>query len=86
MKGRYRAARSWISSLVSEAMDVLSDRERVILEGRFGLAGEDEMTLEAIGKRLGLSRERVRQLERDAKHKLQSFLLPRRRDLHASLA
>jgi RNA polymerase sigma factor (sigma-70 family) len=75
-----------VTSLVSEALVVLSERERLILEGRFGLAGEDEMTLEAIGKKLGLSRERVRQLERDAKHKLQAILLPRRRDLCASLA
>lgn len=35
-----------------------------IMEGRFGLHGHDEMTLEALGKEFGITRERVRQLEK----------------------
>jgi RNA polymerase primary sigma factor len=70
-----------ISSIVARAMVVLTDRERTILQDRYGLTGEEEMTLEAIGKKLGLSRERVRQLERDAKQKLFTLLQPRRSEL-----
>lgn len=44
----------------------LPERERRVLEWRFGLAGDAPLTLAEIGRRLGLSRERVRQLERRA--------------------
>jgi RNA polymerase sigma factor (sigma-70 family) len=75
-----------ITSIISEVMVVLTVRERTILEDRYGLTGEEEMTLEAIGQKLGLSRERVRQLERDAKQKLLQLLQPRRSELCHSLA
>ena len=48
----------------------LSARERAVLEARFGLDGGDEATLGDVGARLGLSAERVRQLERRALAKL----------------
>jgi RNA polymerase primary sigma factor len=48
----------------------LAPRERLIIELRFGLGEEDSMTLEEVGKRLRLSRERVRQIEERAKQKL----------------
>lgn len=60
--------------LVRNAMRKLDDRERHIIRNRFGLLGGAELTLEEIGKTLNLSRERVRQLERDAKHKLRLSL------------
>jgi RNA polymerase primary sigma factor len=50
---------------VREALSELPDRERRICELRFGLDGEPQ-SLEAIGKELGLTRERVRQLEAQA--------------------
>ena len=50
---------------VRNALAELPERERRILEMRFGFDGET-MALEAIGKALGISRERVRQLEREA--------------------
>lgn len=48
---------------IGETLTRLPDRDRQILQWRFGLEGQDAQTLEAIGQRLGLSRERVRQLE-----------------------
>jgi len=48
----------------------LSDREQLILSLRYGLGGEDEHTLEQIGQAIGVSRERVRQLEARALKKI----------------
>lgn len=48
----------------------LSDRERQILRARFGLEGGDEQSLREVGERLGVSAERVRQLEQRALGKL----------------
>jgi len=46
-----------------QALDRLEPRLRDVLERRFGLAGSNPQTLEHIGKELGITRERVRQLE-----------------------
>ncbi len=51
-------------------LEDLPDRERRILVLRFGLGGKDPHTLDAIGKELGLSRERVRQIESQAMARL----------------
>ena len=59
------AADAFRRQAVRRAVAALPDRERRILELRFGFAGESE-SLEKIGKELGITRERVRQLERDA--------------------
>jgi len=48
---------------LGKALDQVGERERKILEMRFGLRGRERMTLEEVGKKLRLSRERVRQLE-----------------------
>lgn len=61
-----------------EAMSHLTTRERNILNLRYGLAGETALTLEQIGQRLSLTRERVRQLESEALKKLRDPLLGRR--------
>ncbi len=55
-----------------ESIGQLCERERNILRWRFGLKGEREHTLEEIGGKLGLSRERVRQLEARALAKLRN--------------
>lgn len=48
---------------MEKALGKVGERERQILEMRFGLNGTEKMTLEMVGKKLRLSRERVRQLE-----------------------
>jgi RNA polymerase sigma factor (sigma-70 family) len=55
---------------VGNLIGSLSDREQLILRLRYGLGGNEEHTLEQIGQSLGLSRERVRQLEARALKKL----------------
>jgi RNA polymerase primary sigma factor len=57
-----------------ELMDVLEERERRILRMRYGLDNGDPMTLKAIGLEVGLTRERVRQMEVEALHKLYATL------------
>ena len=47
-------------------LDSLSEKHRIILSKRFGLRGEDPQTLEDVGKVIGLTRERVRQLQIEA--------------------
>jgi RNA polymerase nonessential primary-like sigma factor len=55
---------------VRAALDELSEKERTVIEGRFGLRRDESRTLEAIGKELGLTYERVRQIEKAALVKL----------------
>jgi RNA polymerase primary sigma factor len=54
------------------ALEKLSERMRHVLELRFGLAGETPKTLEEVGTELGVTRERVRQLESRALRELQA--------------
>lgn len=75
-----------ISHLVCQALVSLDERERHIIRNRFGLLGGKEQTLEEIGKGLNLSRERVRQLEREAKNKLRANLVRHRANVRYSLA
>ncbi len=49
-----------------QALDDLPDRARDVLRLRYGLGGQDPRSLESIGRALGLTRERVRQIEQDA--------------------
>lgn len=52
-------------------MTKLTEREKAVIRLRYGLGDEPPMTLEEVGKRLGLSKERVRQLESRAIQKMQ---------------
>ena len=56
-------------------LDVLDEREKEIIKMRYGLNGEESRTLEEVGEKLGISRERVRQLEQRALKKLKAVAL-----------
>lgn len=58
-------------------LEDLPDSERKVITLRFGFGGGEPMTLEAIGRQLGLTRERVRQIEASALKGLRSLLAAR---------
>jgi len=64
------AARNILRKEVHGILSELSDRERRILELRYGLGLRDPLTLQEIGVEVGLTRERVRQIECEALDKL----------------
>jgi RNA polymerase primary sigma factor len=55
---------------IKEVLSALSDREARVLEMRFGLQGGKPMTLEEVGRKFGVTRERIRQIEAKALRKL----------------
>ena len=57
---------------LGDALDVLNPRMRLVLARRFGLDGEVPQTLEEVGASLGITRERVRQLESRALRELRT--------------
>ena len=59
-----------VERLLAGWIESLSNREREVLEGRFGLHHRDPETLEVLSDRLGLTRERVRQIQNEALIKL----------------
>jgi RNA polymerase primary sigma factor len=59
---------------VLQLVDRLGPREASVIRMRFGLNGEEPLTLKEIGDRLGLTRERVRQIERQALAELSECL------------
>lgn len=62
------------STLVRDLIPRLPEREIRILELRFGLNGEDRLTLEDIGEMFGVTRERIRQLQNNALKKLRKMI------------
>ena len=61
------------SQALKEALGALTERERQVVVLRYGLADAEPKTLEEIGRRLGLTRERVRQIELDSLKRLASL-------------
>ncbi|MBI5668043.1 MAG: sigma-70 family RNA polymerase sigma factor [Chloroflexi bacterium] len=78
------ANKAMLASTINSVMNCLSDRERQIIELRFGLKDGTERTLEEIGQMLGLTRERIRQIEAKALTKLRHPV--RSRQLRAYLS
>ncbi len=64
------AAREMLRESVKNALAVLSDRERQVLEMRFGLMDGRDHTLEEVGQYFNVTRERIRQIESKALRKL----------------
>ena len=59
-----------LQETMGDILSQLSEREMKIIQLRFGLAGEGPLTLEETGKLLGITRERVRQIQEKATYKL----------------
>ncbi len=66
-------------------LDSIDEREATILRLRFGLDGKEPLTLKEIGKHVGLTRERVRQIEIEALGKLNALLASNKPLLQARL-
>jgi RNA polymerase nonessential primary-like sigma factor len=64
-----------VERLLNNWIDALSGREREVLEGRFGLHDREPETLEVLSERLGLTRERVRQIQNEALMKLKRYMV-----------
>jgi len=65
-----KADHQLLKEQVRGVLSVLSDREREVLELRFGLKDGQDHTLEEVGKHFGVTRERIRQIEAKALRKL----------------
>ena len=63
-------ARNLLKEDLIKALNTLTDRERKVIELRFGLKDGVPMTLEQVGKKLGVTRERIRQIEAKSIRKL----------------
>lgn len=68
---------------LSGLLGLLDERERDIVESRFGLDGENPQTLEQVGERYGVTRERIRQLQIGALKKMRKNLHQRETPLPA---
>ena len=55
-------------------LNQLNEKQRVVVERRFGLNGQDRATLEQVGNEIGVTRERVRQIQIDALRRLRKIL------------
>jgi RNA polymerase primary sigma factor len=68
-------------AIVQGMLGRLNERERRILISRFGIGGADEQTLEQLGRELGVTKERIRQIESRAQEKLRKIAIEERIDL-----
>jgi RNA polymerase sigma factor (sigma-70 family) len=65
--------RSNMDSQTRALLETLDDREQAIIRKRFGIGGEEEQTLQQLAEQFGVTRERIRQIERGAMDKLRRF-------------
>ncbi len=69
-----RAQQARVNAIVDRWVRALSDKQRTVVERRFGLHGCRRATLEQIGNEIGVTRERVRQIQIDALSNLRTML------------
>ena len=67
------ASRNAMNERLDEALEKLNEREALVLKMRHGLIDDREHTLEEVGQQLGVTRERIRQIENKALRKLKYF-------------
>jgi RNA polymerase primary sigma factor len=79
------AARALARDDLQDLLDYLNPREREILSLRFGLEGDQPLTLDEVGRRYNVTRERIRQIEAKALTKLRHPCSARHRRLVSSL-
>ncbi|MBX2858882.1 MAG: RNA polymerase sigma factor RpoS [Cellvibrionaceae bacterium] len=63
-----------LSSSLNDWLDELSEKQREVVARRFGLRGHETSTLEEVGREIGLTRERVRQIQVEALRRLRDIL------------
>lgn len=68
------AQRDLVNTIVDHWVSELSDKQRAVVERRFGLHGFRRATLEQIGNEIGVTRERVRQIQLDALKNLKTMM------------
>jgi RNA polymerase primary sigma factor len=66
--------RSFDKERLNNLLEITNDKERTVLDMRFGLIDGRRHTLAEVADKLGISRERVRQIEEQAKRKLRKFM------------
>lgn len=64
-----------VERLLENGLDELNEREREVLAGRYGLRDREPETLEVLAERLGLTRERIRQIQQEALLKLKRRMI-----------
>jgi RNA polymerase sigma factor (sigma-70 family) len=77
----YESALKRMQEAVKGMLGRLDERERKIIISRFGLGGANEQTLEQLGRELGITKERVRQIESRAQDKLRKIASEQKLDL-----
>lgn len=63
-----------LTEKLTQWLGQLNDKQRIVVERRFGLGGHDKATLEQVGNEIGVTRERVRQIQIDALRRLRKIL------------
>ncbi|MDD5492397.1 MAG: RNA polymerase sigma factor RpoD/SigA [bacterium] len=63
-----------IPQTIATCLKYLDNKEVRIIKYRYGIGGEEPMTLDQIGKKMGVSRERIRQIEKKALSKLRRYM------------
>ena len=63
-----------LNEKLDQWLDQLNDKQRIVVKRRFGLGGLEKATLEQVGNEIGVTRERVRQIQIDALRRLRKIL------------